>query len=203
MLLSLSANAVVVQLGDQNFADGVGVNGVAAFNPTAVGEPVPFDQFRGSDLSVGTPLSESWTFNFAAQPYLGGTFTLGITDHDSRAPGSQVAFFGFDGNDLTSLLDTAFESSGGRPGNTPLTQQGRRQTTQRRNCEVRLTGSERGRQPDGEKHRLPYSTRAVAGPFRTLSGLHVAWTILSLWSIICPEGAKADSGDESHAWELN
>lgn len=114
MLLTLSANAVVIQLGDQDFADGVGVNSVAAFNAAAAGEPAPFDQFRGSDLVGRTPLSESWTFNFLAQAYPGATFTLGITDHDSQAPGSQVAFFGFDGNVLTSLLDTAFESSGGR-----------------------------------------------------------------------------------------
>ncbi len=116
--LTLPANLaradVMVQLGDQDFANGQGINGVAVFNAAAAGEPVPFDSFRGSDLAGSAPFSESWTFNYAAGAYVNATLTLGIADHDSQATGSQIVFFGFDGNDLTSLLNTLFESSGGR-----------------------------------------------------------------------------------------
>ncbi len=118
LALATSANNasadVTVQLGEQDFANAVGINGVAEFNPTAVGEPAPFHQFRGSDLAGFAPFSESWTFNFAAGNYVDAALTLGIADHDSQASGSQIAFFGFDGNDLTSLLDAQFESFGGR-----------------------------------------------------------------------------------------
>ena len=39
---------------------------------------------------------------------------MGIYDHDSQAPGNQVVFIGFDGNNLSSLLNAQFESAGGR-----------------------------------------------------------------------------------------
>jgi hypothetical protein len=102
------ALALAVQLGDQDFANGAIT---ALFNPPSVGEPVPFDQFRGDDNAID--FSESWTFNFPPGPYTSGTITIGIFDHDSASPGSQLASFGFDGNDLTAALDLLFESSGG------------------------------------------------------------------------------------------
>src|SRR5262245_327005 len=102
------ALALAVQLGDQDFANGAVT---ALFNPPSAGEPAPFDQFRGDDNAID--FSESWTFNFPPGLYTSGSITIGIFDHDSASPGSQLASFGFDGNNLTSALDLLFESSGG------------------------------------------------------------------------------------------
>lgn len=102
------APALVVQIGDQDFLNGTIT---PLFNPPSVGEPAPFDGFRGDDNT--TNFSESWTFNFAAGVYTSGSITIGIFDHDSASPGGQLAAFGFDGNDLTPALDLLFESSGG------------------------------------------------------------------------------------------
>ena len=110
-LLALSAApaaALVIQLGDQDFANGAIT---PLFNPPSAGEPAPFDGFRGDDNN--TNFSESWTFVFAPGAHAAASITIGIFDHDSASPGSQLASFGFDGNDLTGALDTLFESSGG------------------------------------------------------------------------------------------
>jgi hypothetical protein len=108
LLLAAPASALVIQLGDQDFANGA-FSGL--FDPPSAGEPPPFDAFRGDDNLVD--FSESWTFDFAPGAYASGTITIGIYDHDSASPGNQLAAFGFDGNDLTALLDVLFESSGG------------------------------------------------------------------------------------------
>lgn len=106
------ANQKVTTLGDQNFIDGSSPSGVNGFNTPSSGEPAPFDMFRGSDS--GNPFSESWTFTYDALPdNTAASITLGIFDHDSQAPGSQISSFTVDGNNLTSILDTAFESKGG------------------------------------------------------------------------------------------
>jgi hypothetical protein len=114
MLLSVvasPASAVIVMLGDQDFADGQILAGVAQFNGASAGEPVPFDQFYGSDFT--TNFSQPFTFNYGAGAVSGATLTLGIWDHDSQAPGNQVASFTVDGFDLTAQLNAAFESRGG------------------------------------------------------------------------------------------
>jgi hypothetical protein len=105
--------AVVVQLGDQDFTNATGLT-LAQIDSASVGEPAPFDRFRGTDLTGGPPFSESWTFNYPIGAYASAVLTLGICDHDSQAPGNQVAFFGLDGNNLTNLLNAQFESAGGR-----------------------------------------------------------------------------------------
>jgi hypothetical protein len=104
--------AITVTLGDQDFTDGLFIDGVAAFNAASSGEPVPFDQFRGSDYS--TPFSSSWTFNYSPLTVASATLTLGIFDHDSAAPGSQISSFTVDSINITSILNNLFESHGGR-----------------------------------------------------------------------------------------
>ena len=102
--------ATVVTLGDQDFADGAAMN-VAAFQLPQAGEPAPFGVFIGNDF--GTNGSTSFTFTYAAGTATAGSLTFGIYDHDSRAPGNQVASFTLDGVDLTADLNTLFESHGG------------------------------------------------------------------------------------------
>jgi hypothetical protein len=106
------AQAAVVQIGDQDFADGT-ILGVSLFDSAAAGEPAPFNGFIGTDPG-GFDFRASWAFSFPEQEYTGGVFTLGIYDHDSQTNGYQIRFFGFDGNDLTSVLNAEFEASGGR-----------------------------------------------------------------------------------------
>lgn len=102
----------VTTLGDQDFTDGSFPSGVQGFNTPSAGEPAPFNMFKGSDSSQ--PFSESWTFTYEGLPDItAASITLGIFDHDSQAPGSQISSFTVDGNNLTSILDTGFESTGG------------------------------------------------------------------------------------------
>jgi len=105
--------AVTVTLGDQDFVDGSFIGGVDVFNAASIGEPAPFDEVRGSDYS--DPFSGSWTFNYPALSVTSATLTLGIVDHDSNAPGSQISSFTVDSIDITSVLDDQFESRGGGP----------------------------------------------------------------------------------------
>jgi len=111
------AEAVTISttLGQQDFTDGQIPVGSAAFNTASAGEPVPFDQFYGADSVAGPDFSKPWTFSYSpVSTVLSASITLGILDNDSAAPGSQVASFTLDGsNDLTILLDAAFE---GAPG---------------------------------------------------------------------------------------
>jgi hypothetical protein len=111
LVVASSASAVIVTLGDQDFTDGQMLTGVAQFNGASVGEPVPFDQFYGSDFTVN--FSQPFTFNYGAGAVTGASLTFGIWDHDSQAPGNQVASFTVDGFDLTAQLNAAFESHGG------------------------------------------------------------------------------------------
>ena len=107
-----SAN-VTVTLGEQDFADGATPTS-GAILAAGAGEPAPFDGvFSGSDGS-GPNFSTTWTFSYAAQPsVLGASLTLGIADHESSAPGNQVASFTLNGIDLTSALNVLLEASGG------------------------------------------------------------------------------------------
>jgi hypothetical protein len=110
MVLGNVGLAVSVTLGDQDFTNG-SFPGFDAFNTKSVGEPPPFDMFRGSDY--GSSFSESWTFNYSSLIVTNATLTLGIYDHDSQAPGSQISSFMVDSISISSLLDTKFEGSGG------------------------------------------------------------------------------------------
>ncbi len=106
------AAAATVTLGQQNFNDGQLVIGVSAFTSgQSAGEPAPFGVFIGSDYFPN--FSTSWTFTYAAGAVGDAALTFGIYDHDSAAPGSQVASFSVDGVDLTAQLDALFEAKGG------------------------------------------------------------------------------------------
>lgn len=102
----------VVTLGDQDFADGSTMN-IVPFTTAGAGEPAPFGLFIGGDTSSN--FSASWTFSYGAiaDTILGGSLILGIYDHESAATGNQVASFTVNGVDLTSALNTLFESHGG------------------------------------------------------------------------------------------
>lgn len=78
------------------------------------GQDAPFDQGYGHSL-FGPSFSGSWIFDYTAitETILSATLTIGIADHDSMASGDQVASYMIDGNDVTSGLNTAFESVGG------------------------------------------------------------------------------------------
>ena len=106
------ANALVT-LGNQDFADGATPT-TGAFLAAGAGEPAPFDGvFIGSDVT-GPNFSASWTFSYGAlSGVTAGSLTLGIYDHESSAAGNQVASFTLNGIDLTSDLNTLFESHGG------------------------------------------------------------------------------------------
>lgn len=101
-----------VTLGDQDFADGATVTS-GTFQAAGAGEPVPFDgNYNGSDGVAN--FSASWTFSYAPQaPVTGGSVTLGIVDHESSATGDQIGSFTLNGIDLTTDLNTLFESYGG------------------------------------------------------------------------------------------
>ena len=112
MMGQTEAASVIRTLGDQDFADGATVTSGALLAASA-GEPFPFNgPFIGSDAG-GPNFSASWTFTYGLLPFAIQTasITLGITDHDSAAAGSQLASFTVDGNNLTSLLDALFEAS--------------------------------------------------------------------------------------------
>lgn len=112
LVVSSPAGAALV-LGDQDFEDGQILVNSQQFQDASVGEPYPFDTFLPGD-SVAN-FAASWEFSFVpgslVEPLM---LTLGIFDHDSKAPGEQVASFMVDGVDLTALLNSAFESHGGK-----------------------------------------------------------------------------------------
>lgn len=78
------------------------------------GQPVPFDTGYGTDGLFGGNFDQNWTHNYGAilGPIQSASITIGIYDHDSSASGSQLSAFSIDGNDLTSSLDTLFETAG-------------------------------------------------------------------------------------------
>jgi len=104
----------IVTLGDQDFADGA-TPATLPFQTAGAGEPAPFNGVViGSDIS-GPNFSASWTFSYGAivDTITGGSLILGIYEHDSIAPGNQVASFTVNGVDLTGALNTLFEAHGG------------------------------------------------------------------------------------------
>ena len=103
----------IVALGVQDFADGTTPT-TGDFLAAGAGEPTPFNGvFSGSD-TTGPNFSTSWTFSFGALSNItGGNLVLGIYDHESAATGDQVSSFTLNGIDLTSALNTVFESQGG------------------------------------------------------------------------------------------
>ena len=105
------ANATILTLGEQDFANG-SFTSLGVFNTAGAGEPAPFDLFRGND-PIGPNFSESWTFSYSPGAVTSASISIGIFDHDSFVAGNQVASFSVDGFDLTALLNALFEGSGG------------------------------------------------------------------------------------------
>ena len=113
-LVSQAAAAdLLLTLGEQDFTNGSTLTS-GGFLTAGSGEPAPFNGiFSGADNDSN--FSASWTFaSYGAQPtILGASLTLGILDHESAASGSQVSSFKLNGFDLTSEINSLFESSGG------------------------------------------------------------------------------------------
>lgn len=102
-----------VTLGQQDFADGTTMN-LVPFSDAGAGEPAPFNGIFGGSDTIGPNFSANWTFSYGAiSNVTGGSLVLGIYDHESAATGNQVASFTVNGIDLTSALNTLFESYGG------------------------------------------------------------------------------------------
>ena len=104
------ATALTVTLGEQDYTNG-SFPTLGDINSAGAGEPSPFNGFTGADFLFN--FSTTFTFSYAPGAYTASTLTLGISDHDSAAPGNQVASFTADGVDLTAALNTALNASGG------------------------------------------------------------------------------------------
>lgn len=109
---------ISTSIGTQHFTDGTTGIKTAAFNTAVAGQAPPFNIFCGSDTASNC--SASWTFNYtipSGDTITAATFTLGILDIDSAAPGNQIASFTLDGSDnLTILLNAASEGVNGGTG---------------------------------------------------------------------------------------
>jgi hypothetical protein len=108
-----TASATSIMIGDQDFANGTFPT-LADYTNASAGEPAPFNAFCGSDVNGGPNCSANFTFAFAAPASASNaSFTIGLFDHDSAAPGDQVALFSVAGIDLTTALNAALNGSGG------------------------------------------------------------------------------------------
>ena len=108
------ADVMTASLGNVSpFADGYFPSLLLEVGPAQAGQPVPFDQGYGFD--PGLDFNVNWVFNYAAPtgPITAASITVGMLDHDSASPGSQLASFDVDGTDVTGALDVAFEAHGG------------------------------------------------------------------------------------------
>jgi hypothetical protein len=101
----------VVQLGDEDFGDTARPS-VSSFNNARTGDPSPFNRFRGHDADGGSA-DFSFTFQFPSGAVDQAVLRLGICDHDSQAPGNQVAIFTLDEVDYTPEMNAVLESRGG------------------------------------------------------------------------------------------
>ena len=113
---AISADAIVMttSLGNVSpFDDGYFPSLLLEVAPAQEGQPAPFDQGYGADPIID--FAVDWTFNYSAPtgPISAASITVGVLDHDSASPGSQLASFNVDGTDVTATLDAAFEGHGG------------------------------------------------------------------------------------------
>ncbi len=108
------ADVMTTSLGNVSpFADGHLPNLLFEVLPAQLGQPVPFDQGYGADPILD--FAVSWTFSYPAPtgPITAASITVGVLDHDSASPGSQLASFNVDSTNVTAALDAAFEGHGG------------------------------------------------------------------------------------------
>jgi hypothetical protein len=94
--------------------------GAGGIREAQTGQDAPFNASCGADVAANSgDCTANWTFSYGAitDPILSASLTLGIVDHDSDAGGSQLGSFSLDTfSDLTALLDTEFETTGGLDG---------------------------------------------------------------------------------------
>jgi hypothetical protein len=118
LALCASARAGSVQLGSQDFADGQILPCFSACSNGWFSASDPFNRFLGSDPGIpgATSFSGQWSFDLRALPLVelrSVRLEIGLFDHDSSAPGSQVDLFTSpEFGDLRGLLDSAFEVAG-------------------------------------------------------------------------------------------
>ena len=105
-------------LGDQDFTDGE-VVGTATFTGANAGDPAPFNEFIGSDVS-GPNFSASWTFNSygpVVLPIVSASLLIASYEFDTNNTSlSHVASFTLNGIDLASVLDAAFKADPNQAG---------------------------------------------------------------------------------------
>lgn len=116
--IGASARAETLQLGIQDFADGQVLPCFSACSSGWTSATDPFNRFAGSDPGIpgATQFSAGWSFDLRALSLAqlrSVRLEIGLYDHDSSAPGSQVdSFSGTGFGDLTGLLNAAFETAG-------------------------------------------------------------------------------------------
>jgi hypothetical protein len=116
VLAAHAAAATTITVGDQDFANG-SFPGLPAYTAASVGEPAPFNAFCGSDVGQGPNCTSSFSFVFAPPGTVtGATFTIGLFDHDSAAPGDQVALLTIGGVNFTAPFNALLNASGGTQG---------------------------------------------------------------------------------------
>jgi len=112
VLAAHAASATTITIGDQDFSNG-SFPTLVAYSTASSGEPAPFNGFCGSD-PTGPSCTSSFTFTFAAPGAVtGASFTIGLFDHDSAAPGDQVALLTIGGVDFTAAFNGLLNASGG------------------------------------------------------------------------------------------
>ena len=107
------AGAASVTIGNQDFTDDTFVT-LTDFNNASVGEPAPFNQFCGGDPVNFPACSGNWTFVLTPPATITrASLTIGMYDHDSAAPGDQVAQLTVGGVDLTAAFNALLNATGG------------------------------------------------------------------------------------------
>jgi len=105
---------IITQIGTQHFTDGQSGIGTGTFTTAVSGQPAPFDNFYGSDVS-GPNFAQAWAFNYsipAGDVITGATVTIGIYDSDTVGTGNQVASFLLDTtHNLTTAANASFEAA--------------------------------------------------------------------------------------------
>jgi hypothetical protein len=118
LAFAANARAELLQLGTQDFADGQILPCFSACSSGWFSASDPFNQFLGSDPGIpgAAQFSAEWSFDLSALSLAqlrSLRLEIGLFDHDSSAPGSQIdSFTSAELGDLKPLLDSAFEAAG-------------------------------------------------------------------------------------------
>src|ERR1051325_9747434 len=98
LTLPAAAKAAIIQLGMPHFSDGQLIPDSATYNAAVSLNPAPFNFFNGTDPD-GPDFDVTFVFDYAGTDVYDASLTLGIYDHDAKAPGNQVALLALDGID--------------------------------------------------------------------------------------------------------